>query len=105
MPKQKEPKEPYERGERPERPRPQGRERKVHEEIIERRLEGGAPPTPEAYARALEQWHKLPGSVMRPPTDITLPGQESPKSGGTDEPSPSHGSGDSQKSRDEEPQS
>src|SRR5437773_10340296 len=103
MPKQKEPKEPYERGERPERPRTQGRERKVHEEIIERRLEGGAPPTPEAYTRALEQWHKLPGSVMRPPTDIALPG-ESPKSGSTDVPSQSHGSGDSQKLRDEESQ-
>jgi hypothetical protein len=105
MPKQKEPKEPYEHGERPERPRPQGRERKVHEEIIERRLEGGAPPTPEAYARALEQWHQLPGSVVRPPTDIGLPGEKSPKAGGADEPSPSHGSGDSQGSRDKEPRS
>jgi hypothetical protein len=105
MPKQKEPKEPHEHGERPERPRPQGRERKVHEEIIERRLAGGAPPTPEAYARALEQWHQLPGSVVRPPTDIALPDQKPPKGGGADEPSPSHGSGDSKESRDKGPRS
>jgi hypothetical protein len=104
MPKQKEPNEPHERGERPERPRPQGRERKVHEEIIERRMGGGAPPTPEAYARALEQWHKLPGSVVRPATDIDLPVQESPKAGDADEPSSSHDSGDGP-SRDKGPRS
>ena len=23
----------------------------------------------EAYAKALEEWHQLPGSVVRPPTD------------------------------------
>jgi hypothetical protein len=57
-----------------------GEERKVHEEIIERRLGGGAAPTEEAYARALKQWQELPGSVIRPPTDVTLPVQKLPKS-------------------------
>jgi hypothetical protein len=37
--------------------------RKVHRELVARRLEGGAPPTVEAYARALEQWQHLPGAI------------------------------------------
>ena len=60
-------------GEREDRDRPRrrrmGREHAVHQQILERRVGGGAPATPEAYAKALEQWQKLPGSVMRPPTD------------------------------------
>ncbi len=53
------------------RPRPDagGREHAVFQQIIDRRLSGGAPATSEAYARALEQWHQLPGSIVRPPTD------------------------------------
>lgn len=43
---------------------------KIHREYVERRVGGGAPPTPDAYERAIEQWHKLPGSVSTPPTDI-----------------------------------
>lgn len=74
MAKPKEPKKPQEHDERP-RVRRAGRERAVHEEIVARRLEGGAPPTPEAYARALEEWQQLPGSVVRPPTDVTPPAQ------------------------------
>jgi hypothetical protein len=70
-------KELYENHERPRRRR-DGRDREVHLEIITRRMEGGAPATPEAYARALEQWHQLPGSVVRPPTDLKST-QESPK--------------------------
>lgn len=62
-------KDSYEDHERPRRRR-DGRDREVHLEIIARRMEGGAPATPEAYARALEQWHQLPGSVVRPPTDL-----------------------------------
>jgi hypothetical protein len=48
------------------------------EKIIERsrRKGGGAPPTAEAYARALKQWQQLPGSVSRPPTDIIVPPQK-----------------------------
>jgi hypothetical protein len=58
-----------------ERPRhkPEGREHQVHQEILERRTRGGPEPTPEAYALALEQWRNLPGSVVRPPTDVTPP--------------------------------
>jgi hypothetical protein len=63
-----------------ERPKhkPEGREHQVHKEILKRRMRGGPEPTPEDYARALEQWKKLPGSVVRPPTDVTLPPQEEP---------------------------
>jgi hypothetical protein len=53
---------------RPRRRR-MGREHAVHQQIVERRIGGGAPATPEAYARALEEWHQLPGSVVRPPSD------------------------------------
>ena len=60
------------------RHRPQGREHQVHKEILERRWRGGPQPTPEHYQRALEQWKKLPGSVVRPPTDINEPPAEEP---------------------------
>jgi hypothetical protein len=53
---------------RPRRRR-MGREHAVHQQIVERRLSGGAPATPAAYANALEQWKQLPGSIVRPPTD------------------------------------
>ena len=60
-----------ERREAEERPRRRrmGREHAVHQQIVEKRLGGGAPATPEAYAEALKQWQQLPGSVVRPPTD------------------------------------
>jgi hypothetical protein len=56
-------------GERP-RHRPDGREHQVHKEILDRRWRGGPDPTPEDYQRALEEWKKLPGSIVRPPSDI-----------------------------------
>lgn len=64
----------------PKRPkhRPHGREHEVHKEILERRWKGGPQPTPDAYKDALEQWKNLPGSVVRPPTDITAPPSEQP---------------------------
>ena len=40
-----------------------------HLEIERRRFRGGLPPTPELYARAREQWKRLPGSLVRPPMD------------------------------------
>lgn len=72
----------------PPRRRRMGREHAVHQQIVERRLGGGAPATPEAYAKGLEEWHKLPGSIVRPPSD-EKPGAESkletpPKNGGED---------------------
>jgi hypothetical protein len=70
----------YREHEKPERPRRRraGRDRKVHQEIIARRMEGGAPATPEAYAKALEQWHQLPGSVVRPPSDLGAANETNP---------------------------
>jgi hypothetical protein len=58
----------------------EGQERRAHEEIIEGRIVGGAEATPELYRHALEQWQEIPGSVMRPPTDVTLPSPKRPKS-------------------------
>ncbi|MGE5764791.1 MAG: hypothetical protein ACM3ZF_13230 [Mycobacterium leprae] len=43
---------------------------RIHREFVERRIGGGAPPTQEAYARAVEQWHALPGAVRGPATEI-----------------------------------
>ena len=55
----------------PEKPRrdKDGRERIVHLEIAARRFAGGAAPTPEAYARAMEQWRQLPGAVQHLPVN------------------------------------
>jgi hypothetical protein len=96
MPRRREPKDRHDEEERKEeraeerdeereegegrrgRPHPEGREWRVFEEQIEKRLGGGAPPSPETYARALEQWNQLPGAVMRPPTDVVPPAPEPP---------------------------
>jgi hypothetical protein len=40
-----------------------------HREIERSRFRGGLPATPEMYARAREQWYRLPGSLGRPPMD------------------------------------
>jgi hypothetical protein len=40
-----------------------------HLEIERRRFRNGLPPTPELYARARDQWRRLPGSLVRPPMD------------------------------------
>jgi hypothetical protein len=91
MTKPKHPKDPEDRGDpnhsrAPYEPRPdyehpkhdpEGREHQVHEEILARRMRGGREPTRDAYTRALEQWKNLPGSIVRPPTDVTpLPAEE-----------------------------
>jgi hypothetical protein len=44
-----------------------GRERVVHIEIAKRRFDGGPPPSPQAYARAIEQWRRLDGAVIYVP--------------------------------------
>lgn len=44
---------------------------KVHLEIEARRFRGGLPPTADRYRRALEQWNRLPGAVVTPPSDPT----------------------------------
>jgi hypothetical protein len=83
MPKPKEPNEEHarhereereqrerERHERRERPHGRGRERAVFLEYLAKRWTGSAPPTAEAYARALRQWRQLPGAVVTPATDV-----------------------------------
>lgn len=61
--------EPPEKERGPRRKR-DGRDRPVIVEIVRRRMEGGAAPTPEAYDQALQEWQKLPGAVVRPPATI-----------------------------------
>ena len=51
---------------------------KIHREYVERHVGGGAAATPEAYRRALEQWHQLPGAVSRPATEIEGTEEERP---------------------------
>ena len=50
---------------------------RAHLEYLERRLQGGAPATPEAYARAVQQWQQLPGAVPHTPTRNSSPLQPS----------------------------
>jgi hypothetical protein len=73
MRRPRQPKRPYDDDDDDERPRVdrEGRDRAVITEIVKRRLEGGEPPTAEAYARALEQWQKLPGAAVRDPGTVT----------------------------------
>ena len=96
-----EPKDPKQEPKPPdyERPkhRPEGREHQVHKEILERRMRGGPEPTPDAYRRALEQWKNLPGSIVRPPTDVTPPPAEEPS-----EPADSEGSSPSKPDADKQ---
>ena len=54
-----------------------------HLEIERQRFRGGVPPTPEMYARAREQWYRLPGSLVRPPMDPVVG-----ESSGDDQPAP-----------------
>jgi hypothetical protein len=44
---------------------------RIHREYVERRLGGGAEPTPEEYQRALAEWHQLPGAVSAPPGEVS----------------------------------
>jgi len=63
-------------GEGRHREREEREDVRVHLEIEARRFRGGLPPTPERYARAREQWNRLPGAIVRPSTDAN-PVQES----------------------------
>jgi len=67
----------YDHGEQPQLM--MGDERRIHEEILDRRMRGGAPPTPAAYLRAFKQWQRLPGAVVRSPTDVRPPSQKPSK--------------------------
>jgi hypothetical protein len=52
--------------------------RPAHLKFLARRLEGSAPATPGAYARAVQQWQQLPGAVVSVPTDALSRAQASP---------------------------
>jgi hypothetical protein len=54
---------------------------RIHREYVQRRLGGGALPTPEAYENALEEWHRLPGAVRGPAGEVH-PDREPPDAGG-----------------------
>ena len=43
---------------------------RIHREYVQQHLGGGALPTPEAYERALDQWHQLPGAVRGPAAEL-----------------------------------
>ena len=61
-----------------------------HHRIEQRRFEGGLPATPELYARAREQWYRLPGAVVRPSMDPVV---GDPTSGEPNPPGQAHPGG------------
>jgi hypothetical protein len=52
---------------------------RTHLEYLERRLQGGALATPEAYARAIQQWQQLPGAIPQIPVTNPPPPQPAPR--------------------------
>jgi hypothetical protein len=66
-----------------------------HGRIEKHRFAGGLAPTPDRYALAREQWHRLPGAVVRPsmspqavapaPNGPQPPEQTQPGGKGTDQ--------------------
>lgn len=76
--------QPRKRGSRPRKPSSDGDDDRpptqgnpdadpvrIHRAYVERRLGGGAEPTSEEYARALAEWHRLPGAVSAPPGEVS----------------------------------
>ena len=57
-------------------------EQKIFGELVERRLGGGAAPTAEAYAKAMQQWQALPGAVQF----VAVPRFADPGAGGSTPP-------------------
>jgi hypothetical protein len=64
-------------GSTPQRDRNANR-RAVHAKFLARRIGGGASATPEAYARAIEQWQQLPGAVVNLPVTNLIQAQAPP---------------------------
>jgi hypothetical protein len=60
-------------GEGPTLGNPGADPQRIHREYVERHFGGGEEPTPEAYERALAEWHRLPGAAQRPPSEIRGP--------------------------------
>jgi hypothetical protein len=98
----KTPKNPEEPDREPPKHKPEGREHQVHKEILERRMRGGKEPTSDDYRRALEQWKNLPGSIVRPPTDVVPQSADQP-SAPADEGSSSPSKPDADKKNDGDP--
>ena len=48
----------------------EGRDRAMQLALVAARWEGSAPPTADAYARALAQWRQLPGAIATSATDL-----------------------------------
>lgn len=67
----------YEDGDHPRKDK-EGRERVVHVEIADRRFAGGPTPSAQAYARAVDQWGRLSGAVIRVPVQDLASEPESP---------------------------
>lgn len=64
---------PPSKGRKPRLGNPDADPQRIHREYVERHFGGGEEPTPEAYERALEEWHRLPGAVQRPAAEIRGP--------------------------------
>ena len=43
---------------------------RIHRQYVQKRIGGGELPTPEAYERAVDQWHQLPGAVRAPASEV-----------------------------------
>jgi hypothetical protein len=43
---------------------------RIHRRYVQERIGGGELPTPEAYERAVDQWHQLPGAVRAPASEV-----------------------------------
>jgi hypothetical protein len=67
----------YEGGDRPRKDK-EGRERVVHIAIADHRFAGGPRPSAQAYARAVEQWGRLNGAVIRVPVQDLAREPDSP---------------------------
>lgn len=85
---------PYGEDRRPQR-NPDADPVKVHRAYVERQLGGGATATPKAYARAIEQWNRLPGAVRGPSTELRAPPEEpAPPKASETEPAADNDSGE-----------
>src|SRR5258705_5804144 len=48
---------------------------RIHRQYVQERIGGGELPTPEAYERAVDQWHQPAGAVRAPDGEVPPPGQ------------------------------
>lgn len=67
-------------------------ERLIFQDLVQRRLGGGAPPSAEAYAKAMQQWQKLAGAVQFVAVPL-FPGPDSGASPALSKPPDNSGAG------------